>query len=68
MEKFTLEAGSMFLSEAFQFIIAEKYNIQNIFVNAITILACVIARSCNDVATLDSKLRNSLFHEVHLAY
>ena len=44
MEKFTLEAGSMFLSEAFQFIIAEKYNIQNIFVNAITILACVIAQ------------------------
>ena len=44
MEKFTLEAGSMFLSEAFQFIIAEKYNIQNIFVNAVTILACVIAQ------------------------
>ena len=44
MEKFTLEVGSMFLSEAFQFIIAEKYNIQNIFVNAITILACVIAQ------------------------
>ena len=30
MEKFTLKAGSMFLSEAFQFIIAEKFNIQTI--------------------------------------
>ena len=31
MEKFTLKAGSMFRSEAFQFIIAEKFNIQIIF-------------------------------------
>ena len=33
MEKFTLKAGSMFLSETFQFIIAEKCNIQSIFYN-----------------------------------
>ena len=33
MEKFTLKAGSMFLSETFQFIIAEKCNIQIIFYN-----------------------------------
>ena len=33
MEKFTLKAGSMLRSEAFQFIIAEKCNIQIIFYN-----------------------------------
>ena len=31
MEKFTVKAGSIFLSEAFQFIIAEKWNIQIFF-------------------------------------
>ena len=32
-EKFTLKAGSMFVYEAFQFIITEKCNIQIIFYN-----------------------------------
>ena len=72
MEEFTLKVGSMFLSEAFQFIIAEKCNIQIIFVNVTTIftyaIAQILSSSCNDAATLDSKLRNSLLHEVHLAY
>ena len=36
MEKFTVKAGSIFLSEAFQFIIAEKWNIQIIFFFNIT--------------------------------
>ena len=52
MEKFTLKVGSMFLSEVFQFIIAEKCNIQIIFVNVTRIFAYAIAHtlssSCND--------------------
>ena len=44
MEKFTLKVGSMFLSEAFQFIIAEKCNIQIIFVNVTRIFAYAISQ------------------------
>ena len=52
MEKLTLKAGSIFLSEVFQFMIAEKCNIQIIFENVIN----TFARACYDVATLSYSL------------
>ena len=41
MEKFTLKADSMFLSKAFQFIIAGKCNIKMIFYNVTRTFAYV---------------------------
>ena len=62
MEKFTLKAGSIFFSEAFQIIIAEKCNIQIVFCNLTRTFAyamlCTFAY--NDVAKLDLKPHNSL--------
>lgn len=73
MEKFNLKAGSMLVSEAIQFVRAEKFNIQIIFYD-VTRIAYGIGqilssrRACNDVATLDLKLHNFLLQKVHSAY
>ena len=68
MEKICLKAGSIFLFEAFQFIKAEKCKIQ--IKMCVGYFLCYQAntkqpRACNDVAMLDLKPHNSLFHAVH---
>ena len=44
MKKFTLKAGLVFLSQAFQFIIVEKCNIQIIFGNVNTTFVYAITQ------------------------
>ena len=75
MQKFTLKAGSIFLFDAFQFILVEKCNTQFFLYNltrtsTYIIEWLVISRACSDVAMLDSEPHKSLFKSLlsHLAY
>ena len=56
MEKFTLNVDSMFLSEAFQLIIAKKYNIQIMLTRIFAYAVKQILSSCALVMMLQREI------------